>query len=111
MGLNYDHLMADVHRLTACRTECPSCGHVGMAAWTREEDVCRCRACGARFGFRANTYRPLTKGMGSAERRRFYNRNQPKVKKDYTPEQWERQRALRRERQRRYRARKRAGLV
>lgn len=46
MGEVMDHLMGDLRRLTACRTKCPECGHVGMAAWTREEGVCKCRACG-----------------------------------------------------------------
>lgn len=111
MGVSYDHLMADVRRLTACRTECPKCGHIGMATWTREEDVCRCRTCGTKFHFKANTYRPLTRGMTQADRTRFYRRGQPKVKSDYSPAEWERQRVLRRERQRRYRERKKRGLV
>lgn len=111
MSEMFDHMMSDLHRLTACRTECPECGHVGMAAWTRTENVCVCRRCGTRFPFKENTYRPLTKGMSEIERRRFYKRNQPTCKSDYAPEEWERQRAMRRERERRYRARKKAGLV
>lgn len=96
-----DHLMGDLRRLTACRTKCPECGHVGMASWTREEDVCRCRACGARFAFKANTYRPLTEGMSDEERRRFYKRNRRR-RADMGPEELEREREAQRIRQRRY---------
>ena len=96
-----DHLMGDLRRLTACRTKCPECGHVGMASWTRKEDVCRCRACGARFAFRANTYRPLTEGMSDDERRRFYRRNRKRID-ELPPVERERQREAQRIRQRRY---------
>ena len=107
MGEAFDRLMADVGRLTACRTKCPACGHVGMASWCRQEDVCRCRACGARFRFKANTYRPLTEGMGEEERRKFYRRNRKRLC-ELTPEERARQRELGRERNRRYRERRRA---
>lgn len=106
MGEVLDHLMGDLRRLTACRTKCPECGHVGMAAWTREEGVCRCRACGARFAFREHTYRPLTEGMTDEERRRFYRRNRKRLS-ELPPGERERQREMSRERNRRWRERKR----
>ena len=106
MGSALDHLMGDLRRLTACRTECPECGHVGMAAWCRELDFCRCRECGARFRFSENTYRPLTKGMSEEERRRFYKRNAPRRLSDWPPEERERQRRMKNERNRRYRERR-----
>lgn len=106
MGETLDRLMGELKALTACRTECPECGHVGMAAWTREEDACRCRACGARFRFKANTYRPLTKGMTEEERRRFYKRNVKRVA-DMTPEEHERVLERHRAVQARYRERHR----
>lgn len=108
--LGFEHLMADVKRLTACRTKCPECGHVGMASWCNVEDVCKCRKCGVKFHFKANTYRPLTEGMTEIERKRFYKRNIPRIA-DLPPEERERQRELARERQRRYLKRKKAGLV
>ena len=110
----FEHLMADVSRLTACRTKCPRCGHVGMASWTRSEDVCRCRECGQRFRFKENTYRPLTEGMDEEERRRFYKRNRGRYASDMPlsqiadPAERERQRDMRRARNRRYYARKMA---
>lgn len=101
MGEVMERLMGGLRGLTACRTKCPACGHVGMAAWTREEDVCRCRSCGARFRFRANTYRPLTEGMTDEERGRFYRRNRVRVA-EMGPREAERQREMSRERNRRY---------
>lgn len=106
MGDVLDHLMADVKRLTACRTKCPHCGHVGMALWTLTEDVCKCRSCGKKFRFKANTYRPKTGGMTNEERRAYY-RSLRRRKADYTPEEWERQKEMSRIRNERYRERHR----
>lgn len=104
---SYDLFTADLRRITACRTECPECGYISMASWTREEDVCKCRSCGARFHFKANTYRPLTKGMTDEERKRFYKRNRKRLA-ELPPNEQERQREMNRIRNRRYREKKRA---
>lgn len=59
-------------RTTKFRTVCPVCGRVGLASWTREECTVRCRGCGARFDYRAHTFRPVTGGMDEAGRAAYY---------------------------------------
>ena len=59
-------------RTTKFRVSCPECGRVGLASWTRDEGVVRCRGCGSRFGYRAHTYRPVTGGMDEESRAAYY---------------------------------------
>lgn len=56
---------------TRFRVVCPECGRVGVASWTHETDVVRCRGCGARFAYRQHTYRPATAGMSEEERAEY----------------------------------------
>ena len=55
-------------RLTMFRCECPNCGHIGVASWCHEQWQVKCRECGERYDYRANTYRPATRGMTDEER-------------------------------------------
>lgn len=71
-------------RVTKFRTVCPECGRVGLASWTREGGVVRCRGCGARFGYRAHTFRPVTGGMDEVGRAAYYRDMQRAY--DATPE-------------------------
>lgn len=54
---------------TRFRVACPECGTVATATWAASPGTVRCRACGARFPCRGNTYRPVTDGMTDEERR------------------------------------------
>lgn len=64
-----DELGAALRRVTKFRVECPACGRVGIASWTREPGTVVCRGCGARFSALEHTYRPVTRGMSDEERR------------------------------------------
>lgn len=76
MGARFRDLGDALRRVTKFSVACPSCGRVGVAAWTREENVVSCRGCGARFDYRPHTYRPVTGDMDEKGRAEYYREQQ-----------------------------------
>lgn len=57
------------------KTKCPECGTVATCRYTSDPEIVACPECGTAYGWRSNTYRPLTDGLTDDQRRRFYQRN------------------------------------
>lgn len=57
------------------KTKCPECGTVATCRYTSDPEIVACPECGTAYGWRLNTYRPLTDGFTEDQRRRFYQRN------------------------------------
>lgn len=65
--MNIDSLEVRLRYITKFRVICPECGHVGVSAWTLEENVVSCRKCKAKFDYRKHTFKPVRGRMSEDE--------------------------------------------
>lgn len=81
--------------VTKFQVVCPECGHVGLARWTKVENIVICRRCKEEFDYRSNTYRPVTGGMTDEERAEYYRIKQKEHDQTPARKEYHRQNARR----------------